>query len=94
VQTTTTKKVAAQTTATTATTVAAVTSAATSAATQAATTATTTASAALPTGSALTDYLNSLSADDVLTLIRGTMSWLITSKNHARDLSARAARAM
>jgi hypothetical protein len=62
VQTTTTKKVAAQTTATTATTVAAVTSAATSAATQAATTATTTASAALPTGSALTDYLNSLSA--------------------------------
>ncbi|GAD95029.1 endoglucanase, putative [Paecilomyces variotii No. 5] len=42
----------------------------------------------IPTESALTDYLNSMSADEVLNLVRGTMSWLFTNKNHARDLSA------
>ncbi|KAL1862425.1 hypothetical protein Plec18170_001251 [Paecilomyces lecythidis] len=56
-------------------------------ATQAPTTATS--AVTIPTGSALTDYLNSMSADEVLNLVRGTMSWLVANKNHARDLSAR-----
>lgn len=63
---------------------------------------TTTAAAATSTGSSdssapapsgtssgsLTDYFNSLSADQFLNLLSETFSWLVTDKKHARDISA------
>ncbi|KAE8315324.1 Glycosyl hydrolase family 61 [Aspergillus parasiticus SU-1] len=36
----------------------------------------------------LTDYFNSLSADELLNVIKQTLSWLVTDKIHARDISA------
>ncbi|KAF7113654.1 hypothetical protein CNMCM5793_003010 [Aspergillus hiratsukae] len=42
----------------------------------------------LPSGSSLTEYFNSLSAEEFLKVLKETFSWLITEKVHARDLSA------
>ncbi|RHZ57758.1 hypothetical protein CDV55_101979 [Aspergillus turcosus] len=42
----------------------------------------------LPSGSSLTEYFNSLSAEEFLKVLKQTFSWLITEKVHARDLSA------
>ncbi|KAE8378609.1 glycosyl hydrolase family 61-domain-containing protein [Aspergillus bertholletiae] len=36
----------------------------------------------------LTEYFNSLSADELLNVIKQTISWLVTDKIHARDISA------
>lgn len=36
----------------------------------------------------LTGYFNSLSADELLNVIKQTLSWLVTDKIHARDISA------
>ncbi|KAG2415291.1 endoglucanase IV precursor [Aspergillus terreus] len=50
-----------------------------------------TGSSSVPTpsgSSSLSDYFNSLSAEQFLNLLRETLSWLITDKKHARDLSA------
>ncbi|KAL5361794.1 glycosyl hydrolase family 61-domain-containing protein [Aspergillus floccosus] len=42
-----------------------------------------------PSGSSsLSDYFNSLSAEQFLNLLRETLSWLITDKKHPRDISA------
>ncbi|GIJ83779.1 hypothetical protein Asppvi_002609 [Aspergillus pseudoviridinutans] len=51
-------------------------------------TSTSTSSATLPSGSSLTQYFNSLSAEEFLKVLKETFSWLITEKVHARDLSA------
>ncbi|KAL2006367.1 hypothetical protein VTN00DRAFT_10021 [Thermoascus crustaceus] len=57
------------------------------AATTPASTSAVTASPAPDTGSDVTKYLDSMSSDEVLTLVRGTLSWLVSNKKHARDLS-------
>ncbi|KNG84498.1 endoglucanase-4, partial [Aspergillus nomiae NRRL 13137] len=36
----------------------------------------------------LTEYFNSLSAEELLNVIKQTLSWLVTDKIHARDISA------
>ncbi|KAE8154416.1 glycosyl hydrolase family 61-domain-containing protein [Aspergillus avenaceus] len=36
----------------------------------------------------LTSYFSSLSSDELLNVVKQTLSWLVTSKVHARDLSA------
>lgn len=46
--------------------------------------------AAVPTptgGSSLSDYFNSLSAEQFLDVLRETLSWLISDKSHPRDVS-------
>jgi hypothetical protein len=45
-------------------------------------------SGTLPSGSSLTEYFNSLSAEEFLKVLKQTVSWLVTEKVHARDLSA------
>ncbi|KAL4895947.1 glycosyl hydrolase family 61-domain-containing protein [Aspergillus ambiguus] len=46
------------------------------------------ASVPAPSGSSsLSDYFSSLSAEQFLNLLRETLSWLITDKKHARDIS-------
>ncbi|KAI9045022.1 lytic polysaccharide monooxygenase auxiliary activity family 9 protein [Aspergillus affinis] len=48
-------------------------------------------SAPAPSGTSsasLTEYFNSLSADQFLSLLSETFSWLVTDKKHARDTSA------
>ncbi|GFF30021.1 endoglucanase-4 [Aspergillus udagawae] len=45
-------------------------------------------SSTLPSGTSLTEYFNSLSAEEFLKVLKETFSWLITEKVHARDLSA------
>nr|QDK56837.1 AA9 [synthetic construct] len=45
-------------------------------------------SGTLPSGSSLTEYFNSLSAEEFLKVLKETFSWLVTEKVHARDLSA------
>ncbi|KAI9923778.1 hypothetical protein ASPWEDRAFT_40416 [Aspergillus wentii DTO 134E9] len=45
-------------------------------------------SAAIPSESNLTSYFDSLSAEQLLNLVRETLSWLVSdNKKHARDLS-------
>lgn len=45
-------------------------------------------SGTLPSSSNLTEYFNSLSAEEFLKVLKQTFSWLVTEKVHARDLSA------
>ena len=40
------------------------------------------------TSGSLSDYFSSLSADQFLNVISETLSWLVTNKKHARDLSS------
>ncbi|KKK20041.1 hypothetical protein P175DRAFT_0432863 [Aspergillus ochraceoroseus IBT 24754] len=55
----------------------------------AAPTSSSTASVSTPDGSSsLTQYFDSLSADQFLSLLKETFSWLVTDKVHARDTSA------
>ncbi|KAL2000382.1 hypothetical protein VTN02DRAFT_3192 [Thermoascus thermophilus] len=61
-----------------------------SSATQTASAAVTTPAAASPapsTGTDITNDLDSMNSDEVLALVRGTLSWLVSNKKHARDLA-------